>query len=163
MLYVDRILRYPQPKLLDFRGGCATLRQAVEALTADDPRAGGHHDIAYRIDNPTECSGPPHLLGPWVRRFGAVRGPHDAPDRSPFEVRGRPNLQLMSENTKGALRSGRLYCANGCRYLILICGTRRASLATGSYFFFTSLSVMVREFFRHVVEAGVGARNQLHL
>ena len=21
--------------------------------------------FSYHIDNPTECSGPPHLLGPW--------------------------------------------------------------------------------------------------
>jgi len=33
-----------------------------------------HRAVAYHIDNPTECSGPPHLLGPWGSAgSGAVR------------------------------------------------------------------------------------------
>ena len=54
--------------------------------------------FALLHDNPTECSGPPHLLGPWGSAgSGAVRvaSSYTAPGRPPFPVRriqaDRPN------------------------------------------------------------------------
>src|ERR1700752_683465 len=54
----------------------------------------------------------------------------------------------FQSNTKGALRFGAFIVRTARRYLILDSRNSTCFLATGSYFFFTSLSVMVREFFR---------------
>src|SRR6266487_5301951 len=103
---------------------------------------------AYPFDNPTECSGPPHLLGPWG---SAGRGrcewpPHDtAPGRPPcFPENTSPcRCPERKRAPDGAPRSERSRNA----HLILDSRNSTCFLATGSYFFFTSLSVIVREFF----------------
>jgi len=51
------------------------LPEAVESDSwPGQVRGAGGCPTAYRIDNPAECSGPPHLLGPWGSAgSGAVR------------------------------------------------------------------------------------------
>src|SRR5215472_12428094 len=86
----------------------------------------------------------------WVRGVRPVRGrhewpPHDAaPDRPPFpgplkRASARPRFPLLAalDPAQGPVR----------RYLILPSRNSTCLRATGSYFFLTSLSVWVREFF----------------
>ena len=58
-----------------------------------------------------------------------------------------PQTDLSNETTKGAQRAPFVRCGCGSRYLILASRNSTCFFATGSYFFITSLSVMVREFF----------------
>src|SRR5947209_17090951 len=89
----------------------------------------------------------------WVRGVRPVRGryewpPHDAaPDRPPSSRASGSCLihSSISQNTKGVRRADRRARR---RHLILASRNSTCFLATGSYFFFTSLSVMVREFLR---------------
>src|SRR5262249_54276926 len=90
----------------------------------------------------------------WVRGVRPVRGryewpPHDtAPDRPP-SIPPPPaghqsdvgKMKRRPQRAPFALRRAR-------RHLILDSRNSTCFFATGSYFFFTSLSVMVREFFR---------------
>src|SRR5271166_2846456 len=79
--------------------------------------------------------------------------PHDtATDRPPLRRHARlraglaPDLRRRDhQSTRGM--SGASF-AGSAVYLILPSRNSTCFLATGSYFFFTSLSVMVREFFR---------------
>src|SRR5712691_11110890 len=58
-------------------------------------------------------------------------------------------IHSLAERNKQGARFGRpFFWPAAARYLILDSRNSTCFLATGSYFFFTSLSVMVREFFR---------------
>src|SRR5262249_50735737 len=115
------------------------------------------------IDNPTECSGPPHLLGPWGSAgTGAGRvassGHRSRPATNPWPPRlvfaghrpPRASGEAAGTPAKSSRQSHRVQViASGFSpYLILDSRNSTCFFATGSYFFFTNLSVIVREFFR---------------
>src|SRR5262245_60182740 len=120
----------------------------------------------HHADNPTECSGPPHLLGPWGSAGPGAVGV--ASSKTPLPAghlfarwveRGgthRPAVTVcwVSRRAQPILQTkraphGRPSCFANSRNLHLILDSRNSTcfLATGSYFFLTSLSVIVREFF----------------
>src|ERR1041384_5410051 len=89
----------------------------------------------------------------WVRGVRPVREryewpPHDAaPGRPPLFH--RLEFPIRSQNARGR-PSGRPRSPRSCatRYLILASRNSTCFLATGSYLFLVSFSVIVREFFR---------------
>src|SRR5829696_7919854 len=104
--------------------------------------------LCSAIDSPTECSGPPHLLGPWGsagwRRYEWP--PHDAVSDRPTFSKDRISGIVHPRIKRGAM--GALYVFPGRPdYLILASRNSTCFLATGSYFFLVILSVIVREFF----------------
>src|SRR6266702_3112124 len=120
---------------------------------------------AYPFDNPTECSGPPHLLGPWG---SAGRGrcewpPHDtAPGRPPCFP--EKYLAVPMLGTQEGARRGAPVRPQSQRSLDLGFAKFDVLLSDRVIFLLHELvGHRARILLGHIIETGVRARHQLHL